>query len=355
MALGVINNQQVGGVEFRGPLETLWQVCLASRIAESVRLRLKPFVVRGFSSLEKELRKLPFRAFISKGRKVRVRAVCHHSRLWHSGAVQERVEEVLKKYVGLEIDSESKGEADSDVQLIHVRVQDDEVQVSLSASGERMHRRGYRVHVQEASLRETLAAALIASALKERKATPGSELLVWDPFCGAGTIVLEMVHGALGYVAGAKRRHAFESFRAHESDAYALFLKEFSETLRNKAPFSQVKFWASDRSQKALDATTNNLKEAGLTEFGEVLLGDIEEIEKSIPLNALIVTNPPYGKRLKDTEAIGKLMRVLKKRPDLTPAFVLLGGAGRDAVPQECPALFRTKNGGVSVSARKLA
>jgi len=52
---------------------------------------------------------------------------------------------------------------------------------------------------------------------------------------------------------------------------------------------------------------------------------------------------------------VKKLLRVLKQRPDLTPVVLLVGGAARDVIPKDRPALFRTKNGGVPVSARLLA
>ena len=70
----------------------LWTVCLASRLSEGVRVRLKAFVARDFATLEQELLRLPFSAYLPRGSLAEVRVVSHRSKLWHSGAVIERVE-----------------------------------------------------------------------------------------------------------------------------------------------------------------------------------------------------------------------------------------------------------------------
>src|SRR5690606_10927990 len=125
-----------GGIEFRGTTEQLWKLCLGSRLTESVRIRLKSFKARQFSELSTELKKLPFRAFLPVGSACRVQVVCHKSRLWHSGAVQQRLEEVLTGHVGWVLS------AQEDAQLVHLRFNEDEAQISLDAGRARLHRRG---------------------------------------------------------------------------------------------------------------------------------------------------------------------------------------------------------------------
>ena len=149
-ALGIVSKETEGGVECRGDFKELARICLTSRVAESVRVRFKEFDARHFTDLEKSLRALPFRAFLPPKERVRVKVVCKKSKLWHSDAVKARVEGVLSAHVGWKV---SESEA---AQLVHIRLEEDRVQVSLDASGERMHRRGYRTQVEQASLRETL-------------------------------------------------------------------------------------------------------------------------------------------------------------------------------------------------------
>lgn len=83
-------------------------------------------------------------------------------------------------------------------------------------------------------------------------------------------------------------------------------------------------------------------------------MGDVREVVTQIPERSIVVTNPPYGKRLREVEGVQGLLEVLQKREDLTPVVALVGGVARDVVPKASRALFRTKNGGISVSARRI-
>ncbi len=342
-------NPQVGGVELRGPLSTLYRVCLKSRIAESVRLRLKPFSARNFVDLKKELAKLPFRAFLAPGAQVSLHVTTEKSKLWHSQAVEERVKEVLSERAQLEVTSPAAG-----VQRIHVRVKDDEVQISLDAAGERMHRRGYRPYVGPASLRETLAFALFSTAL-ERLGDSLAAPVLWDPFCGAGTIGLEALHFASGGLPGEARHHAFSAWRCFSQEDYdaarELCVREEGQSARLRS----LRVIASDRDEKVLDLCAQNVSEAGFSASVQRIAGDVGEVAQKVPEGAFVVTNPPYGKRLESSRALSTLLTVLRRRPDLTPALVLVGGDARKRLPVSAPALFRTKNGGLSVSARLLS
>lgn len=346
LELGIVSKAVEGGVECRGDGNQLAQICLCSRVAESVRVRLKEFEARQFPELEKKLRALPFRAFLEPKSQVRVKVVCHKSKLWHSDAVKARVEGVLQTHVGWKVsDSEN-------VQLVHVRLDEDRVQVSVDASGERMHRRGYRTHVDKASLRETLAAALCLSV--DRLAYSGDAPVIWDPFCGAGTIPLEMLALGHGRLPGVDRGHAFEKWRDHDEAAFSALAAELTESSRLRARAPTLRAILSDRSASALAAAQENIKTAGFEDACECVVGDVMQVASKVPAGAFVLSNPPYGKRLDETGAVKKLLTLLGKRPDLRPVILLVGGAARDTIPKDRPALFRTKNGGIPVSARLL-
>ena len=82
-----------GGLELRGEARWVWQVALRSRLAESVRVRLgRPFRARTFDELRAGLLRLPWSAFVPRRSAApQVRVTCHRSRLFHSGAVAQRL------------------------------------------------------------------------------------------------------------------------------------------------------------------------------------------------------------------------------------------------------------------------
>ena len=343
---GIVSSAAEGGVECRGDFKELAKICLSSRLAESVRVRLKEFEARQWSELEKKLRALPFRAFLPPKERVRVKVVCHKSKLWHSDAVKERVEGILQAHVGWKIsDSEA-------AQLVHVRLDEDRVQVSLDASGERMHRRGYRTHVEKASLRETLAAALCLSL--DPAAYSLDAPVLWDPFCGSGTIPLEMLSLCHGRLSGLDRVHAFQRWREYDAAAFAAQKAEFAADAREKARAPTLRALLSDVSRSAIESAQENARAAGFEAASEFFVGDVLQVAEKVPSGAFVLSNPPYGKRIEQAGAVKKLLGLLEKRADLRPVVILVGGAARDLVPKDRPALFRTKNGGIPVSARQL-
>src|SRR5262245_16561985 len=164
-ALGATGESERGGVEFSGSRELLWRVLRESRLAESVRVRLRAFEARTFAELESGLARLPWHAYLDRGAfgagRVRIDVTCKKSRLYHSDAVAERVEQVIAARLGQAlVEHDGVGSQIHSIARVFVRILRDRVQVSVDASGERLHKRGYRVEVSRAPLRETLAAAL---------------------------------------------------------------------------------------------------------------------------------------------------------------------------------------------------
>src|SRR4029078_1573942 len=80
----------------------------------------------------------------------------------------------------------------------------------LDLAGEALHRRGYRVAMVEAPLKETLAAAVLALG----GAPP--DLPVVDPMAGSGTLAIEHALAARGVAPGLRRRFGFERWAAFD-------------------------------------------------------------------------------------------------------------------------------------------
>lgn len=334
-----------GGVLLRLSVQELWTVCLGSRLAEGVRVRLKAFVAREFAALEEQLGRLPFSAYLRKGALVDVRVVSHRSKLWHTGAVAERVLGVLCTRF-----SASAGAAEDGATTVFLRLTGDTVQVSIDASGHRLHRRGYRTYVAKASVRETLAAAVVGQVL----GGGAPPQLIWDPFCGAGTLGIEALHMGRGRLAGESRQFSFENWPTHDAAAYAEAVQRLKAECAARAPAPDLRAFLSDRDPDALEGAEANAGRAGVQDACQFLLGDLLRIEPEVPQGAAIVANPPYGKRLASGDALDALVHVLDRRPDLRPCVLLLGGPARRDLSPRFRAALRTKNGGESVSIRVL-
>lgn len=308
-----------GGIELSGDQQGLWRVACCSRLAESIRVRIgRPFVARSFEQLQ-HVTRLPWAAFLDRsGPWPRVKVTCHKSRLHHSGAVAQRIGEALAGRLGLDGAEARTGMPGP---TIFARLVRDRVQLSVDASGELLHRRGYRISTGRAPLRETLAAACLRAAgyLSQSGDAP-----LWDPFCGTGTIVLEAQDAITGRWPGIRRAFAFERWPTHDAEAFDAFKAGLN---RRDQPAARV--IGSDLDQRQLDAAVRNARRADLEHHVTWLAGDFEEVEQKIPEGAWILTNPPYGPRC-GGRGLGELYRrfgeLLRRRSDLsTNTFVLSG------------------------------
>ena len=83
--------ETAGGISFEGELEALYRANLHLRTASRVLVRLGEFVAVSFPEFVKKASRLPWERYLTPGQPVNLHVTCHKSRLYHSGAVAERV------------------------------------------------------------------------------------------------------------------------------------------------------------------------------------------------------------------------------------------------------------------------
>jgi len=281
--------EEVGGVEFDGSLSDLYRVSLHLRTASRVLVRLGDFQATVFPELRRKASHLPWEHYLTVGRPVTLRVTCHKSRLYHQGAVAERVALAIGDRLG-QIPEVQKpgGNLETDLpQLIIVRLLDNRCTVSVDSSGALLHRRGYRLATAKAPLRETLAAAiLLASGWDTRHP-------LLDPLCGSGTIPIEAALLARAIPPGHARRFAFMDWPNFDEGKWRGVLSEGQNDREPRAP----KIMASDRDAGALRMAMENAERAGVAgaiQFSRRALSAVEPPAE----RGWVVTNPPYGVRV---------------------------------------------------------
>jgi len=153
-----------GGIAFSGSLEDLYRANLSLRTANRVLVRLGSFHAIKFVELRRKASNLPWERYIKPEQPVAVRTTCKHSKLYHSGAVTERVLGAIGDRLNKIPESQEFNEEGPSSQLIVVRLDQDQCTISIDSSGEALHRRGYRKALAKAPMRETLAATVILAA-----------------------------------------------------------------------------------------------------------------------------------------------------------------------------------------------
>jgi len=182
---------------------------------------------------------------------------------------------------------------------INVYVSNDNVIVSLDSSGESLFKRGYRVNGYIAPINEVLAAGMIKLA-----GWHGQTDLI-DPMCGSGTILIEAALIAYKIPPGIYRQNfGFENWTNFDAD----LLEEIVEELDVKVKFEH-NIYGFDNSKMAIELAIQNIKSASLENKIKLRQLSFEEL-KPEGNSGIIVTNPPYGERIKmdDLEQFYKMI-----------------------------------------------
>ncbi len=333
-----------GGVPFRTDLAGVHRANLRLRVASRVLVRLGRFTVRGFAELERKAAGLPWTDYLTPDTgSVRFDVTCRKSKLHHSGAVAERLERVAS--IAARVGSEAR-DADPEQRFV-VRIVRDRCTVSVDASGEHLHRRGYREESTAAPLRETLAAAL----LSESGWDPDTPLV--DPFCGSGTIPIEAARWARKLPPGGDRHFSARLWPVSDGSAWEAELDKARQRARSTAP-SPV--WGFDRNHGAVSAAAANAQRAGVAADVEFARQTISELSPVDGPPGAVVTNPPYGRRLSrgtDLRALyARFGSVLRDRfPGWRVAFLTSDPALAGQTGLELSRTLRFKNGGIPVDA----
>lgn len=282
--------EESGGLEFDGTVEDLYRANLYLRTASRVMVRLGEFNAAAFSELRKKAGRLAWSRYLKPGQAVALRVTCHKSRLYHSGAVAERILGAIGDQLGAVppvVRLEDAFSSSNPTQLVVVRLVNDQCTISLDSSGELLHRRGYRLAVAKASLRETLAAGLLMASGWD----DSSPLL--DPFCGSGTIAIEAALMARHIAPGLYRRFTFQRWHSFDSPLWQRIWAEAKET---PPPDVLPVIQASDRDAGAIQMARENAERAGVAENIEFTCRAVSAVEPPAG-SGWVVTNPPYGVR----------------------------------------------------------
>jgi 23S rRNA G2445 N2-methylase RlmL len=291
-----------GGVAFAGSFMDGMTVCLHSRVAMRVLLEVASFRAENADQLYAEARQVDWTDFVGRGMTVAVTASTEDNpHLRHSGfaalKVKDAVADMLRERNGRRPDVNPRA---PDVAIVfHLRGRDGRLFVDLA--GEPLHRRGYRVAMVEAPLKESLAAAVLSLG-----GVPAERPFL-DPMAGSGTLAIEHALAARGMAPGLRRHFGFERWAtAEQRRIFQSLGKTATEAIRPRAPSPIV---ARDVDAAAIAAARRNAQAAGVAADITFEVADLASLVPPEAAGALC-TNPPYGERLESRAVGGDLERL---------------------------------------------
>ena len=298
-ALGYERTEVIDGrVTFRGDISAIARCNLWLRTAERLYLKLGSFSAATFDELFEGTRALPWESWIGKDDCFPVKGHAIKSRLFSlpdcQRIVKKAVAERLKSAYGISWFPE-----EGVTYQIEFFILKDKATLMIDTSGSPLHKRGYRKSAGEAPLRETLACAMV------KISRPREEVLLWDPFCGSGTIPIEAALLMTNTAPGLYRSFAAEAFYDIPPKLFDEARGEAREMRKLNTAFEA---FASDIDSRMCALASENIKRAGVGQYVKAFCRDALTLETG-GRRGTIVCNPPYGERLSDTVQTERLYR----------------------------------------------
>lgn len=358
-----------GKVEFTAKITEAWKVVAYSRIANRVQMHIADFKAENFRDLEKKAAEIPWELYLPchpeqdaawhrvEG-SLNIHVTCKHSRLYHSDAIAERLQNVINSHAP---------------QNFFVTLIDDRCTIWLDLSGEELYKRGHERFVNDAPLKETIAAGMLFEAIhlaqkqeilrlqaspsaqddtRERNQTAPSHIshsalniTLFDLMSGSGTFSLEAAYMANGLIPGKCRDFALKHQPAFKPATWNHIVKQerviLSETPNGVESKNLItRILTSDISPKAVEIIKHNVECSPLAgiepahvspELRDFFDYTAQEIADACQANThsgeaspVIVLNPPYGKRL-DFDAPKLYTRIGRRLAELARALRALG------------------------------
>ncbi|MEY6432110.1 bifunctional 23S rRNA (guanine(2069)-N(7))-methyltransferase RlmK/23S rRNA (guanine(2445)-N(2))-methyltransferase RlmL [Thioalkalicoccus limnaeus] len=329
--LGVADPEATrGGVAFTADLALAYRVCLWSRIANRVLLRLACCPAPDPEALYAAAHDVQWEDHLSPQRTFAIRVDRAGSRTGHSHYEALKVKDAVVDRFRERVGSRPSVAIDRPDVPIHVHLDREQATLSLDLTGESLHRRGYREQGAAAPLKENLAAAILYRAGWPAIAAAGGSLV--DPLCGSGTLPIEAALIAADIAPGRRRSYwGFLGWAGHDPRLWCGLLDEADDRRHAGLTGQDRRIRGYDQDPVAIRQALANLARAELGP-GVVHL-ERRELAQAVPIRAdergLVVVNPPYGERLgEESELPGLYARLgahLRKHFDGWHASLLTG------------------------------
>jgi len=301
-----------GCVEFSGDFRDIAKANIWLRCSERVLWKIKSFRATDFEELFQETKSIDWGDFLPGNAIIHVTGKAVKSKLMSvshcQSIVKKAIIESLKRKYNFSW-FEEKGPR----YKIEISMLNDIATLTIDTSGVGLHKRGYRENSGTAPLRETLAAAMVCLSKWNRERT------LIDPFCGSGTILIEAAMIGKNMAPGLNREFAAQQWPNIPDKIWKDAFAEAKDLVQNE----EMEIFGYDTDLRTYRTAVENSIKASVDD--SILFQKKSFTEMSTKKKyGCIITNPPYGERLKENiEGIYRDMGEIFMKLDTWSYFVL--------------------------------
>jgi putative N6-adenine-specific DNA methylase len=292
-----------GGVGFSGSLEDVYRTSLNLRTAVRILRPILESEVWSTDDLYQAVATIDWSQYLTLQHTFAIDCNVKDSEITHSLYAAQRTKDAICDQFMQKFKRRPSVNLDNPMMLINLHISANQMILSLDASGDSLHKRGYRPIQNRAPLNEALTAGLLMTAGYD-----GSMNLV-DPLCGSGTFLIEGAWIALRRPPGlTRKRFGFQGWLDHDQGLYSRVREAERQKVAKELTHSIQGF---DIRRDAIDFGHMNTKAASV---GNQIQLARQDLMTTMPLGesgGMMICNPPYGERIGEERDLIPLYRRL--------------------------------------------
>lgn len=276
-------------VYFCGDTALMYRANMCLRTAYRILKPIYTLPVRNEQELYTKVKAINWSEYLGTKDTFAIDSVVHSQYFNHSQYVALKTKDAIADWFRDRLGRRPDVDVDNPTVRLNVHIADDTLTLSLDASGDSLHLRGYRRDKNEAPLNEVLAAGLILLSGWQGDTTFA------DAMCGSGTLPIEAAMIARNIAPNAQRKQfGFMRWK----DFNGKLFKQVQAEVKAQERAINFPIVGSDISSKNIFISEENLKRTGLE--NTVILATKPIQDSTAPTGkGVIILNPPYGERLR--------------------------------------------------------
>ena len=303
------------GVSFEGGVGLGYRACLWSRMANRIILQLGAAPASSGDELYEATRGIDWTAHLGANGSLLVDFAGRSADIRNAQFGAQRIKDaIVDQFREKGLGRPSVDLKQPDVR-VSARLSKGRLILGIDLSGESLHRRGYRLDGGVAPLRENIAAAALWAAGWPERSQRGEALL--DPMCGSATLLLEGALMALDRAPGLSRqRFGFHGWVGYDEDQWRAVCSD-AEERAVAVPANQLEIRGYDGDMQAVRRCQDNIGRLGLEDIVRIRCKDLAMVSRPTHRDlsrGVLVTNPPWGERMGQRDALPHLYNALGER-----------------------------------------
>lgn len=280
-------------VEFRGNLELIYKCNLYLRTALSVLVKIGEGKVANEYELYKFVNSVEWSDYFDLNKTIAVSVVSVANSMTHTLFLEQKTKDAIVDYFRDKFGDRPNVDIKNPDVKISLFITDETCLLYLDSSGKALYFRGFDKEIGEASINECLASGII------KLSGWNSQDDFLDPMCGSGTFLSEAYMISRNMPAGIKREKF--SFMNWKNFNFSLW-KSVLKTAKDAIVETSANIYGYDINPDAVSLSKSNMYKIDRANKVKIIAADFFE-SKAFSDKGIIISNPPYGTRIRLDDA----------------------------------------------------